>query len=75
MHFNKILIRRMNYWLSYGFINAHYHETIDESERTLDELIKEGVNSIGWDLNKNVEVGVKYGHPNPDKLRYIRLTY
>jgi tetratricopeptide (TPR) repeat protein len=48
---------------------AHYTESIKESEKTIEELLKEGIQSIGWNLDKNVEVAIKNGHPNPKKLK------
>ncbi len=50
---------------------AHYFESLDESENKIEELLKEGVQSIGWNLDKNVEVAIKNGHPNPEKLKEL----
>jgi Tfp pilus assembly protein PilF len=55
---------------------AHYLESLDESEKKVEELLKEGVRSIGWNLDKNVEVAIESGHPNPEKLKELaqRIT-
>ncbi len=48
---------------------AHYPEWYKESEKILGSLIKEGVSSPGWNLERNIEVAISMGHPNPKKLR------
>jgi len=48
---------------------AHYLESLDESEKAIEVLLKEGIRSIGWNLDKNVEVAIENGHPNPEKLK------
>jgi tetratricopeptide (TPR) repeat protein len=48
---------------------AHYPEWYEESEKVLESLLKEGVTSPGWNLERNVEVAIATGHPNPEKLR------
>jgi len=55
---------------------AHYTESLDESEKAIESLLKEGVRSIGWNLDKNVEVAIENGHPNPEKLKELaeRIT-
>ncbi len=55
---------------------AHYPESLDESEKAIESLLKEGVRSIGWNLDKNVEVAIENGHPNPEKLKELaeRIT-
>ena len=55
---------------------AHYFETLDESEKAIEELLKEGVRSIGWILDQNVEVAIENGHPDPVKLKELaeRIT-
>jgi tetratricopeptide (TPR) repeat protein len=56
---------------------AHYFESIDESEKEIELLLKEGVRSIGWNLEQNVQVAIKNGHPNPKKLKELakRITH
>lgn len=48
----------------------------DESEKAIEMLVKEGIKSIGWNLDKNVEVAIENGHPNPKKLKELaeRIT-
>ena len=55
---------------------AHYLESLDESEKAIELLLKEGVRSIGWNLDKNVEVAIENRHPNPEKLKELsdRIT-
>jgi protein O-mannosyl-transferase len=48
---------------------AHYFDSHNESENKVDELLKEGVRSVGWNLDKNVEVAIENGHPNPERLK------
>jgi len=48
---------------------AHYLESLDESEKTIEKLLKEGVRSVGWNLEDNIEVAIKNGHPNPNRLK------
>ncbi|MCB9354240.1 MAG: hypothetical protein H6575_06705 [Lewinellaceae bacterium] len=47
---------------------AHYFELIDEAEKKIGELLKDGIRSIGWDLSLNVKIGIESGHPEPKKL-------
>jgi len=55
---------------------AHYFESLEESENEIEKLLKEGIRSPGWDLILNVEVAIKNGHPNPEKLKELaeRIT-
>lgn len=55
---------------------AHYLESLEEAEKTLEELLNQEYRSIGWDLTRNVEIAVKNGHPNPKKLKELakRIT-
>lgn len=48
---------------------AHHLESLTESEEAIELLLKQGVQSIGWSFDKNVEVAIKNGHPNPQKLK------
>jgi len=47
-----------------------------ESTYRIEKLLKEGIRSPGWDLILNVEVAIKNGHPNPEKLKELaeRIT-
>ncbi|MCH8170190.1 MAG: hypothetical protein IIB07_03540 [Bacteroidetes bacterium] len=55
---------------------AHYIESLNESEKAIEVLLKEGVRSIGWNLDQNIEVAIENGHPNPEKLKELaqRIT-
>lgn len=55
---------------------AHYLDSLDKSEDAIELLLKEGIRSIGWSLDKNVEIAIKNGHPNPEKLKELanRIT-
>ena len=55
---------------------AHYLESLDEAEKAIEDLLKEEVQSIGWNLDINVEIAIKDGHPNPEKLKELaqRIT-
>lgn len=55
---------------------AHYFEFLDESEKAIEALLKEGIVSEGWDLSMNVKVAIENGHPNPEKLKELadRIT-
>ena len=55
---------------------AHYFESLDEAENTIEELLNAGIRSIAWDLSLNVKTGIKNGHPNPKKLKELaeRIT-
>ncbi len=55
---------------------AHYFETIEEAENTIEKLINENVKSIGWNFDLNIETAIKNGHPNPQKLKELaeRIT-
>ena len=48
---------------------AHYIESLNESEKAIEVLLKEGVRSIGWNFDQNIEVAIENGHPNPEKLK------
>jgi Tfp pilus assembly protein PilF len=50
---------------------AHYIESLDESEKAIELLLKEGVRSIDWNLGPNVEIAIKNGHTNPEKLKEL----
>jgi tetratricopeptide (TPR) repeat protein len=55
---------------------AHYFESLNESEKAIEVLLKEGVRSIGVNLNQNIEVAIENEHPNPEKLKELakRIT-
>jgi len=55
---------------------AHYFESLEKSEKEIELLLKEGIQSIDWDLSKNIEVAIENGHPNPIKLKELaeRIT-
>lgn len=55
---------------------AHYPESIEETEKEIEQLLSEGVRSIGWDLSSNVETAIANGHPHPEKLKELatRIT-
>ena len=55
---------------------AHYTESLAEAESKIEEFVKEGVRSLGWNLEENVEAAIKNGHPNPMKLKELakRIT-
>jgi len=55
---------------------AYYFDLQDESEKAIELLLKEGVRSTGWILDKSVEVSIENGHPNPEKLKELaqRIT-
>jgi tetratricopeptide (TPR) repeat protein len=48
---------------------AHFPEFLSEAENKIEELLPNGVRSIGWDFNGNIEQATKDGHPNPEKLK------
>ncbi len=48
---------------------AHYQDSLAESEKAIEELLNEGVQSIDWNFDKNIEIAIANGHPNPDKLK------
>ncbi|MES2574465.1 MAG: hypothetical protein V4572_05955 [Bacteroidota bacterium] len=48
---------------------AHYFESLEESEKIIEELLKDGIQSINWDLDQNIEVAIENNHPNPEKLK------
>ena len=48
---------------------AHYLESIEESGKTIEVLLSEGVRSIDWNLDLNVKIAIENGHPNPEKLK------
>ena len=41
---------------------AHYPEYFEEAKKELDELLKKGIRSIGWDFSRNIEQAKKEGH-------------
>lgn len=55
---------------------AHYHEFLEEAEKAIEMLLVEGFRSIDWYLERNVEVAIENGHPNPKKLKELadRIT-
>ncbi len=55
---------------------AHYIESLKESEKAIEGLLKEGIQSIGWILDSDIEIAIKKGHPNPEKLKELaqRIT-
>lgn len=55
---------------------AHYLEALEASENAIEDLLKKGVRSIGWNFEQNIEVAIENGHPNPEKLKELaeRIT-
>lgn len=55
---------------------AHYPESCEEAEKEIEQLLSEGVRSIGWNFDGNVETAIANGHPHPDKLKELaaRIT-
>lgn len=43
-------------------------DSINESEKVLDELLKEEISSIGWIFDGIISIAIKKGHPNPKGL-------
>ncbi len=53
---------------------AHYPESIEESEKVLEDLIKDGITSPGWNFEFNIETAIASGHPYPEKLKEFART-
>jgi len=41
----------------------------NEAEEKIKELLDNKVQSLGWNLTETVNVAIKEGHPNPEKLK------
>lgn len=48
---------------------AHYPEYFEQGEKELERLINHGAKSIGWNLQANVDMAAKHGHPDIEKLQ------
>ena len=48
---------------------AHYPEYLKEAETEIENLLKNGFRSVGWDFSGNIEQAIKNGHSNPEKLK------
>ena len=48
---------------------AHFPKFLSEAENKIEELLNNGIRSIGWDFSGNIERAIKDGHPNPKKLK------
>jgi len=48
---------------------AHFLEFIDEAKKKIEELLQEGIRSVGWNFSQNIEIAIKNGHPHPEKLK------
>lgn len=48
---------------------AHFPEFLLEAELKIEELLKKGIRSMGWDFSRNIEQALKAGHPHPKKLK------
>lgn len=48
---------------------AHYPEFIDEAEKSIVDLLSEGIRSIDWNFSDNIKVAIANNHPFPDKIK------
>ena len=48
---------------------AHDFDSLKESEKKIEELLKEGVQSLYWNLEDHIEIAIENGHPNPERLK------
>jgi hypothetical protein len=49
---------------------------MEEAEKSIEILLEEGGQSVGWNLEQNIEVAISNSHPNPKKLKELaeRIT-
>lgn len=52
---------------------AHFSEFLIKAENKLKELLSEGIRSIGWNFNGNINEAIENNHPNPEKLQEFAL--
>ncbi len=52
---------------------AHFVDSREESENEILQLLKEGVRSIDWNFEQNINVAIENGHPFPSKLQQFSM--
>jgi len=50
---------------------AHYYDKFPDAETKIQQLLDEGIRSVGWNLEGNVSKAIADGHPEPEKLKEL----